>query len=186
MAKTKRQTGKRQVIGIPPNLLKDIEVMTQDYERVTGVSLSRIQAVELAVNTMLMIQAGKALYQTKETVAKRMKEHCSQAAALARVIAASKGEVTNIHAVPLGVMGQIDGTPHVWQIYEQEPEQFFKIVKDYLERWHPETDIKAVSWHTIKDPRQAPDWESETITEAAYEQTAIPLRVPDQQEIEQS
>ena len=174
-----RKTAKRQVIGFPPDFLKDIEEVIQAHEAITGITLSRVQALKYGVSTMLMIQNGDALYQTKETVEKQMQQLCTQAAALARFIANSKGEVTNIHAVPLGVTGEIDGIPHVWQIYEQEPRQFFKIVKNYLNQWHPEIDVKPIQWHTIDDPIEGPNFGAETPDPAQREQLKLDgLRVP--------
>ena len=97
-----RKTAKRQVIGFPPDFLKDIEEVIQAHEAITGITLSRVQALKYGVSTMLKIQNGDALYQTKETVEKQMQQLCTQAATLARFIANSKGRSHKHSRRPIG------------------------------------------------------------------------------------
>ena len=97
-----RKTAKRQVIGFPPDFLKDIEEVIQAHEAITGITLSRVQALKYGVSTMLMIQNGDALYQTKETVEKQMQQLCTQAAALGPLYRKQQGRSHKHSRRPIG------------------------------------------------------------------------------------
>lgn len=166
----KRKTKKRQAINLTPEILELMETYNSYFPQ----PMTRTGLMKRAMQVAVGIANGEYVLDEKENADNTILVSSRRAAEFARF--ACLGEAKFIQPTPYGIIFEMKGENHFFQTYPHNKERVTMIVKQYLSKFYPEIDLEAIKWELTDDLK----------TRTPNEQTAIPLRVPDRQEIEQS